>query len=167
MQINLLHHPEAFASLEEAFEPRANVSYAARFLKQLQTQSGSWPSAAAAYHSQTPGRAEDYERRVLETWSPGLLLPLTERARFAPVPAAYSLEFARVLAANAALRAARGPARLSRPNSYTPEFAQIRALARREKAEHLTEVIGLRPKPASSRVRLTTMWKARWPGRPG
>ncbi len=32
LQINLRHHPAAFASLEEAFEPLANARYAARFL---------------------------------------------------------------------------------------------------------------------------------------
>ena len=35
MQINLMHHPLAFSSLEQAFDPAANVTYAARFLKQL------------------------------------------------------------------------------------------------------------------------------------
>jgi hypothetical protein len=154
MQINLLHHPAAFASLGEAFEPQANALYAARFLKQLHAQSGSWPSAAAAYHSQTPGRAEDYQRRVVETWSPSLLPSLTGRTRFEPSSAAYSLEFARVLAADAALRAARAPKRASRPSSYTPEFAQIRALVRQERAKHLAEVIGSPPRVGLSRVRL-------------
>ena len=32
LQINLRHHPEAFASLEEAFDPLANARYGARFL---------------------------------------------------------------------------------------------------------------------------------------
>ena len=34
-QINLMHHPDAFASLEQAFDPQANAAYAARFLKEL------------------------------------------------------------------------------------------------------------------------------------
>src|SRR5579871_1916551 len=38
MQINLLAHPDAFANLDEAFEPRSNVAYAARFLNDLYNQ---------------------------------------------------------------------------------------------------------------------------------
>src|SRR5579884_4260905 len=30
MQINLMHHPDAFATLDEAFDPLANARYAAR-----------------------------------------------------------------------------------------------------------------------------------------
>ncbi|MDR1910698.1 MAG: hypothetical protein LBQ26_02545, partial [Holosporales bacterium] len=36
MQINLLHHPKAFKSLQEAFDISQNVAYAAKFLKDLQ-----------------------------------------------------------------------------------------------------------------------------------
>ena len=31
MQINLMHHPDAFSSLDDAFEPTRNVAYGARF----------------------------------------------------------------------------------------------------------------------------------------
>ena len=34
-QINLMYHPNAFASLEEAFDPASNADYAARFLTEL------------------------------------------------------------------------------------------------------------------------------------
>ncbi len=155
MQINLLHHPNAFATLQEAFDPHANAAYAARFLKQLHAQSGSWESAAAAYHSQTPGRAEDYQRRVLATWSPSLLLPPRQRAGFAPMQAEYSTEFARMLAADAALRAARTPTRVSPSSSRTPELAQICALAKQERAKRLAEVVGAPPIFAFDRVRVT------------
>lgn len=64
MQINLMHHPDAFASLEQAFDPLANVSYASRFLTRLFAQVGGWPAAAAAYHSSTPGLAEAYRDKV-------------------------------------------------------------------------------------------------------
>ena len=33
MQINQKHHPKSFSSLNEAFDPIANVTYAAKFLK--------------------------------------------------------------------------------------------------------------------------------------
>jgi hypothetical protein len=64
MQVNLLYHPDAFASLEEAFDPPANASFAARFLTQLHDQTGTWPTATAWYHSATPGLGADYQRKV-------------------------------------------------------------------------------------------------------
>ncbi len=69
LQVNLAQHPGAFASLEQAFDPAANAAYAAHFLQTLFDQTGSWPHAAAAYHSQTPGLAEDYQRKVLAAWA--------------------------------------------------------------------------------------------------
>ena len=69
LQVNLLHHPEAFASLDQAFDPFANAMYAAGFLVSLFHQTGSWPLAAAAYHSQTPTIGAPYERRVLAEWA--------------------------------------------------------------------------------------------------
>jgi len=68
MQVNLMHHPEAFASLEDAFDPVRNAAYAARFLTQLRTQTGSWPKAVAMYHSATPDIGADYQRRVMAVW---------------------------------------------------------------------------------------------------
>jgi hypothetical protein len=69
LQVNLMHHPEAFASLEQAFDPLANAAYAADFLVSLFTQTGSWPLAAAAYHSQTPTLGAAYQKRVLAEWA--------------------------------------------------------------------------------------------------
>ncbi|MFC7541929.1 hypothetical protein ACFQU2_24000 [Siccirubricoccus deserti] len=42
MQVNLLHHPDAFSGPEEGFDPAASVRYAIRFLKSLHARSGSW-----------------------------------------------------------------------------------------------------------------------------
>ncbi|MBD0273488.1 MAG: lytic transglycosylase domain-containing protein, partial [Acetobacteraceae bacterium] len=64
MQINLRHHANAFASLEEAFDPVANARYAARFLKDLQATRGDWMLSASHYHSQTPGLADAYRARI-------------------------------------------------------------------------------------------------------
>ncbi len=47
IQVNLMHHPDAFASLEQAFDPAAD----------------------AAYHSQMPTLGEHYQRRVLAEWA--------------------------------------------------------------------------------------------------
>jgi hypothetical protein len=68
MQINLLHHPGAFAGLDEAFEPLANARYAARFLLELQATRNNWTQAAANYHSNTAEFATAYQRRVMAAW---------------------------------------------------------------------------------------------------
>ena len=65
MQINLLHHPRAFTSVTEGFDPDANIRYAARFLKDLALTSRSWEEAVAKYHTQNPTIDEDYAPRVL------------------------------------------------------------------------------------------------------
>lgn len=70
-QISLLHHPAAFASLDEAFDPLANARYAARFLQTLWTSSGSWEVAVGQYHSATPGLGEPYRRQVMASWESG------------------------------------------------------------------------------------------------
>jgi len=68
LQVNLMYHPAAFATLEQAFDPRANAAYAARFLNDLHAASNDWSSAIAAYHSQTAALGADYRRRVLALW---------------------------------------------------------------------------------------------------
>ncbi len=68
-QVNLLHHPGAFATLDNAFDPALNAGYAARFLAGLRASAGSWEVAAGQYHSLTAGFAEPYAARVLATWS--------------------------------------------------------------------------------------------------
>ncbi len=69
MQVNLQHHPAAFRTLEEAFEPAPNIAYAARFLLSLYAKFGDWPAAATAYHSQTPGPAAQYAKLIAAVWS--------------------------------------------------------------------------------------------------
>jgi len=68
MQVNLMHHPDAFATLDQAFDPAMNAAYAARFLRELYGQSGAWPKAVAAYHSATPELAAPYAKKVLAVW---------------------------------------------------------------------------------------------------
>jgi len=66
MQVNLYHHPDAFASLEAAFDPATNADYAARFLRSLHDgpAGGNWMIAAGYYHSQTPELAAPYRAQV-------------------------------------------------------------------------------------------------------
>jgi hypothetical protein len=68
MQVNLRHHPNAFASLEQAFDPLTNARYAARFLTELNGGRADWRQAAGHYHSQTPERAGPYREKVLAAW---------------------------------------------------------------------------------------------------
>lgn len=107
MQVNLHHHPRAFANLEEAFDPVANARYAARFLGELQSTRADWMVAAGHYHSQTPELAQAYRARVQAAWpaeqaragqdlalagtrpAPSVALSLSNRAeRAAVLPAA-------------------------------------------------------------------------------
>lgn len=64
MQVSLLHHPRAFATIEDAFDPAINAAYAARFLSDLHRQFKDWPLAVAAYHSQDAEKGEAYQRLV-------------------------------------------------------------------------------------------------------
>jgi hypothetical protein len=68
MQVNLFHHPAAFNNLEQAFDPATNIDYAARFLKSLQQETGSWAQAVAYYHSRNEVRNSGYQRKVLAAW---------------------------------------------------------------------------------------------------
>ena len=74
-QVNLMYHPSAFASLDEAFDPAANALYAARFLTTLRARGGSWETAVAAYHSATPAHGLPYRDRVLAAWNGAAPLP--------------------------------------------------------------------------------------------
>ncbi|WP_321345824.1 transglycosylase SLT domain-containing protein [Breoghania sp.] len=51
MQINHHYHGDRFTSVSQMLEPRANVQYAARFLKDLRQRQGSWTMAVARYHA--------------------------------------------------------------------------------------------------------------------
>ena len=79
MQVNLLHHPHAFSSLQEAFDPLANATYAATFLQQLHSQTNDWGAAAIGYHSFTPELGAEYGQRLATVWplaaSYGLPMP--------------------------------------------------------------------------------------------
>jgi soluble lytic murein transglycosylase-like protein len=69
MQVNLHWHAEAFASLEEAFEPEKNVAYAARHLTDLKNDRKGWTEAVGYYHSATPEHNQRYRAKVLKLWA--------------------------------------------------------------------------------------------------
>lgn len=96
MQVNMMHHPHAFASLQEAFEPAANVEYAAKFLRSNFEEEKSWRKAAAAYHSRTPEFGNPYIAQVYKSWQ-----RIVERVRGSRLgagtqTAALAQEFSRI-----------------------------------------------------------------------
>ncbi|MEQ1706564.1 MAG: lytic transglycosylase domain-containing protein [Rickettsiales bacterium] len=68
MQVNIRHHPNAFSSLSQGFEPEYNVAYAANFLKGLYQEENSWRKAASNYHSRTPKFGTKYIGLVYNNW---------------------------------------------------------------------------------------------------
>ncbi|MGG5818979.1 transglycosylase SLT domain-containing protein [Falsiroseomonas sp. HW251] len=75
MQINLRHHPNAFPTLDAAFDPITNARYAARFLTELYAPRNDWSRAASAYHSATAEYAEPYRQRVMSAWTEEMARP--------------------------------------------------------------------------------------------
>jgi len=51
MQINHYYHRDKFPSLESMLNPRDNVEYAARFLRELKMRHETWTMAVARYHA--------------------------------------------------------------------------------------------------------------------
>lgn len=66
-QVNYRWHGRAFRSIDAMFDPDENAAYAARFLRQLHAELGSWPEAAGAYHSRTQALATSYRQRFEST----------------------------------------------------------------------------------------------------
>lgn len=69
MQVNLLHHSHAFKTLEEAFTPKYNVSYAAKFFMELKNTYNSWTHAVGYYHSKAAKYYRPYCSVVYNTWA--------------------------------------------------------------------------------------------------
>ena len=95
LQVNLMHHPAAFGSLDEAFDPSVNAAYAAQFLNRLHAPGDDWAHAIGAYHSATPALGDAYRTMVLARWSgphpifASAALPGVYRA-FQPTAAVYA-----------------------------------------------------------------------------
>ena len=64
LQVNLQQHPEAFRSLDQAFDPHINADYGARFLADLYRETGDWGIASGYYHSRTPELSIPYRVSV-------------------------------------------------------------------------------------------------------
>ena len=116
-QISLLHHPQAFASLDEAFDPISNARYAARFLRTLYRQTGNWQDAVALYHSASADRGPRYRDRVLAEWREDRSLSLV--AHYAsPIPVwTPGASLAQQISASASTGAMSALPRIQIPNS--------------------------------------------------
>ena len=68
MQINLRYHPQAFTSVEEALDPRANLAYGVAYLKKLKSRHSGWPAAIQNYHSTNQAVNQRYRQKVFATW---------------------------------------------------------------------------------------------------
>lgn len=62
-QLNYRWHGSHFDTLEAMVDPAQNARYAARFLRDLYAEMGSWSRAAGAYHSRTPRYATAYRAK--------------------------------------------------------------------------------------------------------
>jgi hypothetical protein len=63
-----MFHPNAFASLNKPFDPRANALCAAQILNELRAGTHDWLHSIADYHSQAPMLGKDYRARVVALW---------------------------------------------------------------------------------------------------
>lgn len=93
-QVNLQYHPDAFATVAEAFDPAANARYAGRLLADLHAHSSSWETAVQLYHSATPWRGEQYRDLVLSRWAETSLAATPEVALPLRVPPALATHLA-------------------------------------------------------------------------
>jgi hypothetical protein len=67
-QVDLFYHPEAFATLDAAFDPETNSRAAARILTQSRFGGRSWEVAIALYHSASVTRGARYLQQVQAVW---------------------------------------------------------------------------------------------------
>ena len=80
---------DSFDSLEQAFDPQTNATYAGQLLSRLQNTHRSWSRAIAFYHSATRKFALPYLRRVQQLW-------MVERRREAEALRAARIETLRM-----------------------------------------------------------------------
>jgi hypothetical protein len=64
MQLNWGYHGKEFSHLSTMLNPRANVIYAAYFLRDLYKESGQWAKAVASYHSRKWRHGGQYANHV-------------------------------------------------------------------------------------------------------
>ena len=68
MQINQKAHANAFATIEDAFDPATNTAYGGKYLKTMHRRTNNWLKAAGSYHSMTPRLGIKYQAKVGRIW---------------------------------------------------------------------------------------------------
>lgn|GEM_PF-846019 len=69
MQINWQSHGRRFNSVGDILTPYQNIAYAAKLMKILYTQHGSWEKAVRYYHSSSSIYNIAYQNRVYSVWA--------------------------------------------------------------------------------------------------
>ncbi|MEI7710892.1 MAG: hypothetical protein WCI94_05635 [Rhodospirillales bacterium] len=90
-QISLQYHPDAFETLEQAFDPPTNGRYAGRLLASLKARHGSWQEAVAAYHSADPARGIPYREKVYASWNAAPAAPAVPEVPSGPTKLAFGI----------------------------------------------------------------------------
>lgn len=68
MQINHYYHKDKFSSEEEMINPIRNIRYAAKLLKELRAETGSWEKAVSYYNSRNLKYSAPYAQKVYRHW---------------------------------------------------------------------------------------------------
>lgn len=68
MQINHFFHKDKFQSDEDMLNPVRNIRFAARLLKELKAETGSWEKAIAYYNSRDLRYSSPYANKVYQHW---------------------------------------------------------------------------------------------------
>jgi len=66
MQLSVQHHRANFRPVERILDPSANVWYAARYLKRLRADSGSWSVAVARYNGGSRSQQREYTCKIYQ-----------------------------------------------------------------------------------------------------
>lgn len=69
MQLHYASHRRNFKSVEAMFEPKNNITHAAKLIKKLERRHGSMERAVKLYHSASPVYHNSYKSRVYGTWA--------------------------------------------------------------------------------------------------
>lgn len=68
LQVSLYWHPDAFETLDEAFDPARNAAEGLKRVAALRRSTGSWTDAVARYHGGPPDEQAEYVCRVLSAY---------------------------------------------------------------------------------------------------
>jgi hypothetical protein len=182
MQVNLHYHPDAFASLDDAFDPTSNADYGAQLLVQLyQAEArGRWDIAVGLYHSHTLRLADKFRDRVARIGASVLhgtltagacYLRATDRRPLLPISDGGKLTFISMQCASGVPgRRYRGAASWRHPTSITNAEGDVHVSPRRLRngaSKVWTADTVLRPCPTPTGTIARTMSEARPPSHMG